>query len=502
MQTRLHFETPLGRLGIRRTDLGLSVHCRRILVLFLCAIAAALPSCQPRAAKPNVILIVIDTLRADRLGVYGNGRGLTPFLDELAGRGVVFKNAYATSSWTVPSVSSLFTSRFPSQHHMDTYDSKLPDGEVTLAEVLAAADYTTGGVQANFRLNRQLGYAQGFRDWMVLMVPDLKVRGARVRSEALAWLRGERPSEPSSAQSAGGFGLGAPTEPLLLYLQYMEPHAPYQPPQPYHDRFVRPAAGIDEASANAMMRTLNFKAFTPAHVDLLESLYDGEVASVDAELRALFAALEEDGILKNAVIVVTADHGEEFDEHGRMAHGLALYNETIRVPLIIVAPGIRPGTVIDLNVSLIDVAPTILELAGLPPQASFEGHSLVPMITARSAREWLAAREEPLPDVISELPPNSPKIDLRAHSRALVRGVDKLLIGLHGPQRREEPEVYDLSSDPHETVPLPPTEKSATLEAALRERTDALAMRAGVGKEVGFVDDGTKEKLRALGYQD
>jgi arylsulfatase A-like enzyme len=422
------------------------------------------------------------------LGAYGSTRGLTPFLDDLATKATVFRNAYAASSWTPPSVASLFTSRYPSQHRVVMSTSKLSDSETTLAETLASGHYTTAGFSANVRLTAALGFAQGFDVWVHHPEGPIKPRGSILRHEGLEWIDGTCAARRPA--------------PCFLFLQYMEPHAPYQPPQPYHDRFVRPAAGIDEASANAMMRTLNFKAFTPAHVDLLESLYDGEVASVDAELRALFAALEEDGILKNAVIVVTADHGEEFDEHGRMAHGLALYNETIRVPLIIVAPGIRPGTVIDLNVSLIDVAPTILELAGLPPQASFEGHSLVPMITARSAREWLAAREEPLPDVISELPPNSPKIDLRAHSRALVRGVDKLLIGLHGPQRREEPEVYDLSSDPHETVPLPPTEKSATLEAALRERTDALAMRAGVGKEVGFVDDGTKEKLRALGYQD
>lgn len=451
------------------------------------AIGAALVSCHPAAPRPNVILVVIDTLRADRLGIYGNDRGLTPFLDGLAERGVVFKNVYAASSWTVPSVASIFTSRFPSQHHVTTFESKLADREVTLAERLEAAGYETGGVQANFHLTEELGYAQGFKSWTVLTGSEAKVRGDRVRAAALHWLQGDG-------------NAATPQSPYFLYLQYMEPHSPYEPLPVYRERFGRLAEGVDVASAMALMRTINFKAFTPAQVDVLQSLYDGEVASVDAELRTLFAALEERGVLENSVVVITADHGEEFKEHGHMAHGHALFNETIRVPLIVLAPGINSGHVIDQNVSLIDVAPTIMDLVGLPAQASFEGHSLVPKMTGRSLLHWLLSTNAPSPDVLSELPKTGSPLDIRAHSRALVRGANKLVIGLRGPQKNEVSELYDLAKDPGEMTPLRPADAMQTLGAALQTRTDALAQRASSVTESGAVDEATKEKLRALGY--
>jgi hypothetical protein len=147
-------------------------------------IALGLASCEWGRTPPNVVFVLIDTLRADRLGSYGNERGLTPFLDELAGRGVVFSRAYAPSSWTVPSIASLFTSRHAAQHHVGAYESKLGDDEVTLAEKLAAADYATAGFFANFRLLPKLGYAQGFSSWeAVVSEPgkNAKPRGAMCR---------------------------------------------------------------------------------------------------------------------------------------------------------------------------------------------------------------------------------------------------------------------------------------------------------------------------------
>lgn len=458
---------------------------RRLLAPLVCALAVGLLSCHPGAPKPDVIMVVVDTLRADRLGVYGNPRGLTPFLDELAARGVVFKNVYANSSWTVPSMASLFTSRFPSQHHVTTFDSKLADGEVTLAESLQSAGYETAGMQANFRLTRELGYAQGFATWNVLRDIGAKVRGARVREAAQKWVGTD--VTPATARA-----------PRFLFLQYMEPHSPYEPPEPFRERFGRTADGVDVANANALMKTINFRAFTPQIVDVLESLYDGEVAAVDAELQALFGELEQRGMLARSVVVITADHGEEFKEHGRMAHGHALFNESIRVPLIVLAPGLEAGKVIENNVSLIDVAPTILALAGLPAQPSFEGQSLVPMITAHSPLEWVLSLTSAPPDVITELPKTGSAMDIRAHSRALLRGPNKLVMELRGPERTEVPELFNLLDDPGEMSPSRPM--SPALETALQTRSEALAKRAAAVAETGQVDDATKEKLRALGY--
>jgi len=457
---------------------------RRLLAPLVCALAVGLMSCHHGAPKPDVIMVVVDTLRADRLGAYGNPRGLTPFLDQLAARGVVFKNVYANSSWTVPSMASLFTSRLPSQHHVATFESKLTEGEVTLAECLQKAGYETAGMQANFRLTRDLGYAQGFTTWNVLRDAATKVRGNRVREATAKWLGGD--ATPAAVRA-----------PRFLFLQYMETHSPYEPVEPFRERFARSADGVDAASANALMRTINFRAFTPQIVDVLESLYDGEVASVDAELQALFNDLEQRGMLANSVVVITADHGEEFKEHGRMAHGHALFNESIRVPLIVLAPGLEPK-VIENNVSLIDVAPTILALAGLPAQPSFEGQSLVPMMAAHSPLEWVLSLTGPPPDVITELPKTGSSMDIRAHSRALLRGPNKLVMELHGPERTEVPELFDLQTDPGEMSPRRPP--SPTLETALQTRSEALAKRAAAVAETGQVDDATKEKLRALGY--
>ena len=403
---------------------------------------------------------------------------------------MVFRNTYAASSWTVPSVASIFTSRFPFQHHVATFDSKIADAEVTLAEKLEGAGYDTGGFSANFRLAKALGYGQGFLRWSTYAGTEqqgIKVRGDRLRAESLAWLAAEADKTPSKA-------------PRFLYLQYMEPHSPYEPPEPYRSRFARSAPGVDAASANAQMTTLNFKAFSADEVDVLQSLYDGEVASVDAELRALFAALEERGFLNDAVVIVTADHGEEFKEHGRMAHGHDLYNETIRVPLIVLAPGIDGGKVINDNVSLVDIAPTILDLIGLPKQPTFEGRSLVPLMKRKSLVEWLLHTQNPLPDVISELPKTGSSLDIRAHSEALVRGTNKLLIGLRGRQKEEVPELYDLAVDPGETKNLHRPNAIRTLRTALQKETAALAERANPAAETGSVDEATKEKLRALGY--
>ena len=176
-----------------------------VLILAACYSGADSPS-----RPPNVLVIVADTLRADRLGSYGNTRGLTPFLDELATRGVVFANAYAPSSWTSPSVASLFTSRYPSQHRVVSYESVLADSELTVAEELSALGFRSAGVAGNFRLGRDAGYAQGFDSWQALIafhrqpppLAERKIRAERVIGEALAWLDAERAADPHARCSS------------------------------------------------------------------------------------------------------------------------------------------------------------------------------------------------------------------------------------------------------------------------------------------------------------
>ena len=451
----------------------------RRLAAGLSALALLGSGCRSQPTQPtSVVVVVVDTLRADRLGRYGNGKGLTPFLDQLADRGVRFEHAYAPASWTMPSVASLLTSRYPAQHLVSDFDSRLSEREVTIAERLAGAGYANGGFSANFRLSEELGYAQGFPTWRRFVDSPgskTKPRGEVVRAAALAWL-------DAAAQGGAGQG-GAGPAPRLLYLQYMEPHAPYEPPAELRTRFA-PGVSAEEA-VRLNNRAQSSMVLDQDELGHLAALYDAEVAAADAELRRLFEALEQRRLLTGALLIVTADHGEEFLEHGAMGHGTNLFNDTVRVPLIVVGPTVTPGRVVRDNVSLVDLAPTILDVLGLAPEARFEGHSLAPLLRGGSA----AAA-----DVILQLPRGHFEEDLREHTEGLVRGTDKLLVDPGGAAT-----LFDLGTDPGERVPQAPP-ATAALSAALATANAALATRQQAQAETAPVDEATKEKLRALGY--
>jgi arylsulfatase len=457
-------------------------------------LAVALLSCsRAPTTPPNVVVVLIDTLRADRLGAYGSTRGLTPFLDELATRGTVFLNAYSATSWTAPAVASLFTSRYPGQTQIATYDSRLADTEVTLAERLQQGGYVPAAFLANSQVSADHGFSQGFEHWWTDKVP--KVPASAVRAQALDWLDS-----------------GDAHVPAFLYLHFLEPHAPYEPPEPFRSRLKHPVDASVEASAQRKMHAREWTAVAPAERDLLESLYDGEVAAIDAELRILFDELERRGVLRNAIVVVTADHGEEFKDHGGMGHGLTLYNELIHVPLIVVVPNRPGGRRVQDNVSLVDVAPTLLDLVGLPHEPHFEGRSLAPFLadpaTAHgplASLQALVARLRGTPqslespsavDIFFELLPNGASYDLRRHGAGIIRGSLKLVVPPHGAAV-----VYDLSRDPGETGPgsIGGAGQATTLEAALHAEQGLLQARASTAATVPL-DEAAREKLRALGY--
>ena len=418
----------------------------RVSALALLALALGAGGCRepgPEAPPPNVLVLVLDTLRADRLGVYGNERGLTPFLDGLAGRGAVFANAYAASSWTVPSVASLFTSRYPSQHRVVDFESVLADREITLAERLAAHGWATAGFTANFRLSEEFGYAQGFDTWQPLLllsgrsvVPgDLKARAGLVVDKALAWLDARGSQDPA---------------PVLLYLHFLEPHPPYLPPEPQRGRFAGAAPPgrdrVGQPEADGSRRRRSRGAHRRRGVALLAALYDGEVAALDAALAGLFDALRRRRFLDDALVVVTSDHGEEFREHDDLLHGLTLFEESIRVPLIVLASGVAAGTVVQPPVSLVDVAPTLLDLLGLPAEPGFEGRSRAPLLRGAVTSE--------ADDIVAELIDESARRE-RRHRAALIRETQKLVVDQAGRSH-----AYDLARDPAERDPQ--TESGST----------------------------------------
>jgi arylsulfatase A-like enzyme len=423
--------------------------------------------------------------------VYGNSRGLTPFLDSLAQRAVVFHQAYAQAPWTNPSVASLFTSRFQSQHGVVSFGATVAPSEITLAEILRDQGFATGGFLANGLVSRRKGFAQGFDQYAAYWgkFPTVgaaveKTRNATINELAEHWLEELTTDAPP---------------PFFLYVHYIEPHSPYTPPEPFLDVAARGRARPTlELLRWRMAEQFGAGATTldAQTLEYIQTLYDGEVASMDEGVRALHATLQRLGLLDESMIVFTSDHGEAFAEHGFMGHGQTLYNEVIRVPLLMVVPGERTRLDVDEPVALIDVAPTVLELVGCPVPPSFEGRSLrSAMARTRhpwraAVRQWLRLDAGPRPVFSETLRPGEPNDDRVHHERAVVVGGRKLIVGTKG-----EKESYDLLGDPEELDVL--TKNDGALVGAMG------AFRSRFGRAVVDappIDPELRERMRALGY--
>jgi arylsulfatase A-like enzyme len=427
-------------------------------------------------------MVVIDTLRADRVGAYGNPRGLTPFLDSLAARGTVFTRAYAQSAWTNPSVASLMTSRYPSQHGVVVLESVLPESELTLAELLRERGYVTAGFSANPMLPSDHGFGQGFDHYRAYWgtgdpsrPQGANERAQTINADILRWL-------DERARAKDG-------RPAFVYAQYMEPHTPYEPPAPLLARLREGREPPDLKAVNYYATYGHLEHVEPAMLRAIEDVYDTEVAAVDAAIAELAAALERRGFLAHAVVVVTADHGEEFKDHGFMGHDFTLYDEVIRVPLIVLAPGARAPAQRREVVELIDVAPTVLDVAGIAPPASFVGRSLRGVLGGRDGAP------APAGTAYSELikPPGA--LRLTPHTRALVLGHRKLIEGVAG-----EREFYALDVDPREQrlAQLPEAEQTLLVDVMARARQRAQDNASPhLARQV---DERTRERVRALGY--
>jgi arylsulfatase A-like enzyme len=321
------------------------------------------------STQPNVLVIAVDTLRADRLGCFGNARGLTPNIDRLASEGVRFASAFSQAPWTLPSFASLFTSLPPQAHGaggnvLDGW-TVLDESNDTFAEGFQRAGYDTGAIVNVDFLAPAFGLMQGFDTVDVRFAEDNEHvrRAAPTTDAALAWL-----ARPRAA-------------PFLLLVHYFDAHAEYDPLPEYRARFAEPEdrdnRGFRFGTREHVVQSRAGKlAIDAAMMKRAEALYDGEVAAIDAEIGRLIAHLRASGLDRSTVIVFTADHGEEFLDHGGWEHGHTLYDELLHVPLIVKAPAwTQPRTVDDL-VALIDVAPTLCALCGVTGSARFTGRDL------------------------------------------------------------------------------------------------------------------------------
>ncbi|MCP5041994.1 MAG: sulfatase-like hydrolase/transferase [bacterium] len=356
------------------------IHC--IITSALCA-SLALTGCKDERERPNVVLISIDTLRADHLGVYGHGRETSPTIDALAAQAVRFEQAIAQAGWTLPSHMSLMTSLYPGTHGVTT-KTALASDVTTLAESLNAAGYRTAAFVSWVFLDKKFGFGQGFEQFRIL------VREGRVE---LGSGGGARSAEEVVDRAIDYLGMVA-DDPIFLFVHLFDPHADYAAPAQYVERFAGGASGVDgrfeTLRAYNRYLTANPQRLRGADLEHVEALYDAEIRYVDDQLARLLAAVDARLGLDDSLIVLTSDHGEEFMDHGSMeGHGWTLYEEIVRVPLLIRLPNAaRAGTVVEAPVGLIDVAPSVLDWLGVEIPSDFEGTSLRPLLLGdQSTRE-------------------------------------------------------------------------------------------------------------------
>lgn len=337
---------------------------RRVIVLFvpyffsilLSFVVLFFSSCRNEKRPVNVVLIVVDTLRADHLGCYGYTRSTTPHIDRLAAESVLFKNAYSLSPWTTPSVASLFTSQYPSVLGYRVYPIELDETFRTLAEIFKRNGCITGGIISNVFLSAKLGFGQGF---------DTYDEEASLGIEGI--------SSPAVTEKAISFLKKNRNDNFFLYLHYNDPHYNYHLHQNYdYDPEYRGQL-FGGQSIHEIREAL--PGLGEEDIAYINALYDSEISFTDEHVGLLLQTLKELDLYDKTMIVFTADHGEEFAEREDpwIGHAIKVYQEMIRVPLLIKKPGNETLLTVEDNVGLIDVAPTLVKSLKLKARRDFEG---------------------------------------------------------------------------------------------------------------------------------
>jgi arylsulfatase A-like enzyme len=422
----------------------------------------------------NVVLVSIDSLRADHLHCYGYQRPTSPTLDRLAAEGARFATAYSVSAWTLPSHATMLTGLYPFSHGAIEPNRRISSNAPTLATELRRTGFATAGFVSYEFLRRRYGFDVGFDlydDFTTDLDTEAAERTARtgplLNRQIVPWLEAHR------------------GRPFLLFVHYFDVHWDYDPPPPYDTMFDADYEGPN------LRPFLDNPAIHPGmpkrHLEHMIALYDGEIRFTDDVVREVVESLERWGLADDTLLIVTADHGDEFFEHGDVGHNKTLYDEVTRIPLIIRWPrGIAGGRRIDTPVSLVDLAPTVYELLGLDPPPGLEGTSLVPL---------LVGGERPGRPIYAHLSTRK-----RRHDVAMVRaGSTKYLQHLGMPRA----ELYDVAVDPHEKR----NRFSAADERPLRDSLLAWLQQEWTAyrhlpreEHQIVVDDHNTAKLRALGY--
>lgn len=340
---------------------------------------------QEIGAQPNVIIIMVDTLRADHTGCYGYEKNTTPNIDKLAEDGEVIEQFYSTSSWTMPAVMSLFTGLYPVNHRTTNYSTRLPDEIPTIAQILKDNGYSTKGIVSNVTVNSIFGFDKGFDSYddetyrMVNEMRAVSIESSTDSVEPHAYI-----TSPIITRIAKDWLANREDKsPFFMYIHYTDPHFSYIPPPPYDKEFDNNYIG--ELTGWEIKDNPDLPDnVTKRDWEHLVALYDGEIKWTDKHIGEFIEQVKAQGLYDNSIIIVLGDHGEEFGEHGGIAHGETLYQEAVLVPCIYKGASFSKQSSFRATGSIVDLAPTILEQTGCPKAVS-DGVSLTDLKPAENA---------------------------------------------------------------------------------------------------------------------
>jgi arylsulfatase A-like enzyme len=436
-----------------------------------------------RGPVKGILLIVVDALRPDHLGAYGYPRSTSPTLDRLAAEGIVFEAAFSPCGWTRPSIASMFTGLYPSEHGLRErarrknqrfFLTRLDQSLVTLAEILTDRGFDTLAVVANPHLGLGQGFEQGFSDYF-----DNDRSAAEILDRFIAWREEKKPA------------------PFFAYLHFMDVHWPYQPPAPYDRKFDSPGSSIDFAGLDWNLFRRQIRSgdirLSPEDLAAVQALYDGQIRYLDDQLASALDRIGEDA--SSWLILITADHGEEFLEHGGMGHGPFLYDVHTRVPWILRLPhGYAGRGTVPWPVSTVDIMPTLVELAGGSMTGTGGGVSRLDLIDgAELPKRSVVFGEEHYEDLYYR---HSVRSDRFKFIRTTVRG------GSDGLEKQTRFELYDLAADPLEQRNLIGESPAVARDMAARLEQHLSNMQNPFSTETGDVPLRPEaiEELRSLGY--
>ncbi len=436
-------------------------------LLLAALMGTAASACHPAEPPlPHVVLIVIDTLRADRLGCYGAERDTSPAIDALAANAIRFDRAYSSAPWTSPAVASILTGLHPSEHGLVKVGNGLPSGAPRLPEILWGHGYATGAVVSHHLLSRQFGFAQGFELWD--------------QSEALGHAHLSTPGVTRKAlQILDEFAAG--DRPFFLFVHYFDPHFNYLPHPEFG--FSERGAGRLRGSESLQQLSSMTEDMTPEELAFLRNSYDEEIRFTDAGVGVLLDAMRELRLYDDSLIILVGDHGEEFLERTRIGHSATLYDELMRVPLIIrPARYGKAGAVVRQPVSVVSLTPTVLDLIGLGVTGG--------RMRSRPLTHLLEGRSAPPEPVFFE-------VDRKVTKTAVVAEPFKLI----RDEETGELELYDFVRDAAERDNLVKIHPDTTrkLLTVLDEHL-ALARRDAFSPGAAEPSQDQVELLRELGY--